>query len=501
MTEKSIIVIGAGLAGLSAGCYAQMNGYRCHTFEHHSKPGGVAAAWKREGYLIDGGIHFLIGHRPGQPIFELYRELGIQTDDFPTLITYSRFIDEASGVSLDITGDLERLMHDLKAIAPADAGLIDDLVAGACAMQGSTILFEAGTGKPPELMNPLDLLRQFWSMRRTFKYFTGKYAKPLANYALAAHSQLLRQTLENLFLPEVPVWFVFMLMALLADGQIGLLPTGCRGFVMPIEERYKALGGTMTYEATVKEIIVEDDRAVGVSLIDGSTHRADVVISAADGHSTIFKMLGGRYVTKKTRERYCNWKLIRPVLMVSFGVAREFPDDPHMSFIILKDAITVGNQEIVGFSLRIFNYSTGFAPRGKTVVQVMLETEWDFWNDLQEDRQRYEAEKQRVAKKVLARLEAHYPGISSLVEVTDVVTPYTTWRYTLNYKGAYMGWLPTPKALMTTIPRTLPGLANFYIAGQWVLPGGGVPPCLYSGRHVIQILCKRDRKPFSSTTG
>ncbi|MBM3149464.1 MAG: NAD(P)/FAD-dependent oxidoreductase, partial [Chloroflexi bacterium] len=170
MTEKSIIVIGAGLAGLSAGCYAQMNGYRCHTFEHHSKPGGVAAAWKREGYLIDGGIHFLIGHRPGQPIFELYRELGIQTDDFPTLITYSRFIDEASGVSLDITGDLERLMHDLKAIAPADAGLIDDLVAGACAMQGSTILFEAGTGKPPELMNPLDLLRQFWSMRRTFKY-------------------------------------------------------------------------------------------------------------------------------------------------------------------------------------------------------------------------------------------------------------------------------------------------------------------------------------------
>ena len=43
MSDKSIIIIGAGLAGLSAGCYAQMNGYRARIFEHHSKPGGVAA--------------------------------------------------------------------------------------------------------------------------------------------------------------------------------------------------------------------------------------------------------------------------------------------------------------------------------------------------------------------------------------------------------------------------------------------------------------------------
>jgi hypothetical protein len=46
--------------------------------------------------------------------------------------------------------------------------------------------------------------------------------------------------------------------------------------------------------------------------------------------------------------------------------------------------------------------------------------------------------------------------------------------------------------------RTLPGLANFYMAGQWVMPGGGVPPCLYSGRHGVQILCRRDGKPFVS---
>ena len=59
-----------------------------------------------------------------------------------------------------------------------------------------------------------------------------------------------------------------------------------------------------------------------------------------------------------------------------------------------------------------------------------------------------------------------------------------------------MGWLPTSKQLMTSLPRTLPGLADFYMAGQWVVPGGGVPISLLSGRDAVRILCKRDGKPF-----
>ena len=52
----------------------------------------------------------------------------------------------------------------------------------------------------------------------------------------------------------------------------------------------------------------------------------------------------------------------------------------------------------------------------------------------------------------------------------------------------------TPVALRTTIERTLPGLERLYLAGQWVMPGGGVPTVLYSGRHAVQILCDRDGK-------
>jgi hypothetical protein len=75
VAEKSIIIIGAGLAGLSAGCYGQMNGYRTQIFEMHTTPGGLCTAWKRKGYTFDGCIHWLTGSRSGV-FHRFYEELG-----------------------------------------------------------------------------------------------------------------------------------------------------------------------------------------------------------------------------------------------------------------------------------------------------------------------------------------------------------------------------------------------------------------------------------------
>jgi phytoene desaturase len=155
---------------------------------------------------------------------------------------------------------------------------------------------DMGMSQPWELWGFLDKLRQMWKMRRIFKYFTGRYARSAADYGKAIHDPWLRYIFENMFLPEVPVWFILMLLGLLADGEMGLLEGGSLNFVLPIEKHYNDLGGQVTYRATVKNILVENDRAVGVRLADGSEHRADIVVSAADGYTTIFKMLDGRYV-------------------------------------------------------------------------------------------------------------------------------------------------------------------------------------------------------------
>lgn len=499
--NSTVAIIGAGLAGLSAGCYAQMNGYRTHIFEHHKKPGGVVAAWKRKGYLIDGAIHYLWGHKPGQPIHDMYNELGITEKNHTIDLDSFSFFDETSGRRMDVTPDLDRLAADWKSVSPDDARIIDNLIAGARAMRDYG-LANTGFDKPVELMGFLDWAKTMLGMRRVLKYFSGDYLRPVAEYAEEIKDQSLRMVVENLFLPEVPVWFILMILGLLAKGQIGQLEGGSLDFAKSLENRYMELGGRVSYRSTVEEIIVKNDTAMGVRLEDGSEHRADVVVSAADGYSTIFDMLGGRYIDKKIEGIYRNWKMFRPIVMVSFGVAREFSSEPSLSVIRLERPLDVGNLAIRDISVRICNYSPKFAPPGKTVVQVLLETEWDFWYGLQkEDRSRYDAEKERVAAAILERLESRYPGITSQVEVTDVATPYTTWRYTLNHRGSFEGWLPTPEAIMARMKKTLPGLRNFYMAGQWVMPGGGVPPVLYSGRHVAQILCRRDGKRFTTTLG
>ncbi len=498
MSEKSIIIIGAGLAGLAAGSYGQMNGYRTHILEHHSEPGGVATAWKNKDYLIDGGIHYLMGHKPGQTVNHVYRELGIfEKRDYPDLETFVHFTDEITGSKISFSHDLDRLSADLKRIAPADAKIIDGFIAGSRAMQKADLFGLMET--PPEMMGLFGPVKQLWGMRRVLRYFGPEFNQSMEQYARAVKGDGLRRIFENLFLPEVPVWFVMLILGLLPNRQLGLLTKSCTDFVGSMEERYKSLGGQVTYNSTVKEVIVENDRAVGVRLADGSEMRADVVVSAGDGHSTIFNLLGGKYIDKKLTERYKNWKLLSPVVTISYGVNREFKGEEPLRFLFLKTPLMIGDVSLTGFPIRFFNYSPHFAPSGKTVVQALLHTDFNWWNELQKDRPRYDIAKKELAAKVLERLEPHYPGLTAQVEVTDVATPYTTWRYTLNREGAFMGWIPTPQAMRSQVKKTLPGLQNFYMAGQWVMPGGGVPPCLYSGRQVIQLLCKRDRKKFSAS--
>ena len=73
---KKIVIIGGGIAGLSVGCYAQMNGYDAHIFEMHNLPGGLCTAWKRKGYTFDNSIHWLTGTSPKSAFHRIWQELG-----------------------------------------------------------------------------------------------------------------------------------------------------------------------------------------------------------------------------------------------------------------------------------------------------------------------------------------------------------------------------------------------------------------------------------------
>ena len=107
-----------------------------------------------------------------------------------------------------------------------------------------------------------------------------------------------------------------------------------------------------------------------------------------------------------------------------------------------------------------------------------------------------------MARTVVELLDQRFPGISGQVEMVDVATPLTFERYTGNWQGSFEGWLITPQnasTMMKPMRQTLPGLQNFYMCGQWVEPGGGLPTGVMSGRRLVQTLCKEDGVTFRTT--
>ena len=131
-------------------------------------------------------------------------------------------------------------------------------------------------------------------------------------------------------------------------------------------------------------------------------------------------------------------------------------------------------------------------------MTVLLKSDYDYWQRIY-GRKLYDTEQLQVADQLLAIIEQHHAGIRDEVEVTDVATPVSYERYTGNWQGSTCGWLLTPETMRLMIlgmPKTLPGLGNLYLAGQWVEPGGSVTLAAASGRSAIQMICAADGKEF-----
>jgi phytoene dehydrogenase-like protein len=276
---------------------------------------------------------------------------------------------------------------------------------------------------------------------------------------------------------------------------------GSLEFSRGIERRYLDLGGEIHYRAPVAQILVEHDKAVGVRLADGTEHRGDIIISAADGHATIFDMLGGKYTDGRIRDYYDTLPIFPPLVHVALGVNRSFEKMPAHVVYSLDEPVTIGGREQNYFGVEIGSFDPTLAPSGKTVLKTMFAADYTYWKTLRQDPERYQAEKERIADQVIALLNQRYPGLAGQVEMRDVATPVTWERYTGNWQGSMEGWMVTQKTFPPfRMSKVLPGLKNFYMVGQWVEPGGGVPTAALSGRNVMQIICKRERRAFVATT-
>jgi phytoene dehydrogenase-like protein len=272
---------------------------------------------------------------------------------------------------------------------------------------------------------------------------------------------------------------------------------GSQRVVLRMADYYKSLGGQIHYKSRVKDVIVENDRAVGVALQDGTEHRADIVVWAGDGHTVIFDILGGRYVDDDIKTMYEKWTPVLPIVHVALGVDRDMSKEPHRTIFKLETPIQLAGEEHRWLCVLHHGFDPSMAPPGKSAVEVWYATRYDYWEELARDRDRYEQEKKRIADLTIAELDKRWPGFASQIEVVDVPTPATYVRYTGNWQASPDGWYITPDNMMKQgVLHSLPGLSGFHMVGQWTRPFSGTVMAALSGRQLIQLLCKRDGKPF-----
>jgi phytoene dehydrogenase-like protein len=500
MQNRSIIIIGAGFAGLCAGIYAQQNGYHTQILEMHDLPGGLCTAWKRRGYTIDGCIHWLVGSSPKSPYYRWWEEVGLVQDrEFINLEEFARFEGD-DGRTFIIYSDVDHLEKHMLELSPQDKLVIKDFING--------IHFGIRMDQPgpsdswlTKTIKGLKISLLFATKGKDFNRWMNTTAEDFAN---RFQDSLIRTALKEMWFPEFSIFFMLFTLAYLHTKNAGYPLGGSMPMSKALEKRYLSLGGKIHYQSKVEQILVEDNRAVGVRLIDGREFLAERVISAADGHTTIFKMLNGKYADEKVREPYDKWPIFPPLILVGLGINRSFEDHPKtvsgISFP-LRQPVEIAGEIHQSLSVRILNHDHSLAPAGKTSAVVMLNSNYAYWKELADDRAAYDEKKEQIARTIVELLEQRFPGIGSQVEMVDVATPLTFERFTGNWQGSFEGWLITPQnahTIMKPMGQTLPGLRNFYMCGQWVEPGGGLPTGLLSGRRLIQAICKEDGNKFEA---
>ena len=495
--RDSIIIIGAGMGGLAAGIYGRMNGYRTTIFESHSVAGGQCASWKRDGYTFDVCIHHLFGCDPGSGIHRLWRELGVMPRELVPTADCASVLSTDGRLFQDLY-DLEALERHLLELAPADAGPIREYVKAVRLFVGKDIFGELMMGSRWKALRKLLLMpAAFKYLKPTMAGFAERFSDPFlrAAFPLLVYSA-----------PEAPLFIHLIRHAHGTDGGIRWPVGGALKLALSMEARYRSLGGEIRTRSRVERILVEDDKAVGVRLADGTEHRSDIVISDADGRKTILELLEGRYADARVRGMCrepadeTNW-----AVHVFLGVRRDLSREPSALVMLLDGPVTIAGHANTSLEMQIYGFDPTMSPAGSGVIKVELVSAYSYWKRLGADRAAYEAEKKRVASQVIELLERRFPGISGQVETVDVPT-VLTWE---RYMGGTHGFANMPSKRVgpwgmingLAGETTLPGLSNFRFVGVWASMMGALFGNALTGRHALRDICREDGRPFRTGSG
>jgi all-trans-retinol 13,14-reductase len=266
-------------------------------------------------------------------------------------------------------------------------------------------------------------------------------------------------------------------------------------FVKFIEDH----GGTVKLKTRVEKILTKNHAAYGVKVDDGTEYKAKAIVSNANAFDTFFTMMDEKDHLKDYLANFDKYSVSLSSFQVFLGLKKDLVkesgiEDSEIFYASSYDddatykAFLEADVENSGYGVMLYdNVYEGYSPEGKNTVNILVLQGYDHWEKYEADYQKgnkkeYKAEKERMADILIKKVEETVlPGLSESIEVKEIGTPLTNWRYTRNYRGAIYGWDQT---MNNTGPNRVPhttSIENLYLAGAWTQPGHGYGAVVPSG--------------------
>lgn len=482
-----VVVIGAGISGLSAGIYAARSGFDVTILEQHNIPGGLSTSWSRKGYYFEGGMHWLTGSSPKMPLNKVWLETGALQDNNPIELRDPLYnvIDE-NGKILSLYRYIPQMQKALIEYAPEDKHMIKKMCR---AVRDFTnfhlpVLDVRGCKcREPLPINPVEFIKMLPAVLRV-PYLTHI---SYTDYVAKFKNKNLRHLLSSVIGYRYNALSLIYTLGSFAAGDCGYPAGGSIQMAQNMLETYKALGGKIQFRTKAENIHVEDYEVHGVVTSAGEIE-ADAVIVTQDARAAV-DCLFDTMIDEPWVNGMRHNTVTEQNVFIGLGVKADLSRLPYCCVFPLEKPFEYAGCKWT--ELRVYNYAAykDHAPEGCTTLTCLLIGEsYYFWKAAKADGT-YKDKKKEMGELFVKELARFIPEVGSALEVIDVATPCTYERYTGSYEGSWMSvWEKGGK--QNNYPQTLDSIWGVYFAGQRILMPGGLPIAVYTGRQAVQCLCR-----------
>jgi len=490
-TKRKVVVIGAGISGLAAAIYAQRSGFDVTICEQHSMAGGMCTSWKRKGYLFEGTVHWLTGSSPKTEINQLWKETGALNEQTSIVLHEQFHAVEWENKIITIYRDIEKTAKHFLEISPEDKKQIEKLVKDVKAFSGFEMPVtdikgvKAQHPRRMKFSTLLKILPAFPKLLKLNKVTCKEYASKFKHIGI--------QNALKYIPDEYAAVALVATLATLNMGDGGYPEGGSLAMVNGMVKTFKDLGGTLLLNTKVKKIRIENRAVAGVTLNNETALNADAVIVTQETIAALDNLfevpLQDKWLAdlrKNTKSAVCTF--------VSMGIKCVLPE-PIIPAWELDEPIEHGG--ITETQLFFYNNAghKGYAPENSAVLTTaFMGDTYDFWKKAKEEG-RYEEEKQNLADKICCAVCKKFPQAQDNIEVIDIATPLTYERYTGAHHGSWMS-ISGVGDKMSAYSGFSKNVSGIYFAGHRMMPPGGLPVAVFTGRTAAQMVCRQFKMLF-----